>query len=142
AHHLQHLRRQGAAVRAVLAGALVNVERFTRDTAAVLGDTDDVEAELRGIAREIARTVLTDRIVALRRLLTGESQRFPDLAREYHERVPGRVVAMLADVMRRFDDNGVPDVAGPSTSPTWCSVRRWTAPCSAASSRPPTPSRP
>ena len=93
--------------REILAEALETAERFSAEAAATLADTDDVEAELKATARRLARAVLGGRIVRLRRLLIGEASRFPDLARDYYERAPGRVMATLAEALRRFDQRGL-----------------------------------
>ena len=45
-----------------------------------LEDSDDVEADLRGLARELLRLVMRPRILQLRRLVIGEAGRFPELA--------------------------------------------------------------
>lgn len=93
--------------REILADALATAERFSHDIAAALGTTDDVEAELRDIGTKLAATVLTGPVVRLRRLLIGEAERFPELATEYYERAPGRVMATLADGFRRCHQRGV-----------------------------------
>lgn len=99
--------------REVLADLFDTVERFTTESVRALGDTDDVAAELTAVAVRQARTVLTERVVRLRRLLIGEAHRFPELAGEYYDRVPGQVVSTLADAMRRYADRGVLTVDDP-----------------------------
>ncbi|SDI98789.1 transcriptional regulator, TetR family [Actinokineospora alba] len=92
--------------REILAVALDTAERFSRDMSTALGTTDDVEAELRDLGTKLAGTVLTGPIVRLRRLLIGEAERFPELAGDYYERAPGRVMATLAEGLRRCHERG------------------------------------
>jgi TetR/AcrR family transcriptional repressor of mexJK operon len=47
----------------------------------------------------LARAAVRAEVVALRRLLIGESRAFPALVADYYERAPGRVIDALA---RRF----------------------------------------
>lgn len=99
--------------REILADALATAERFSRELPSVLGTTDDVEAELRDIGARLAGAVLTGPIVRLRRLLIGEAERFPELATDYYERAPGRVMATLAEGLRRCHDSGSLRVENP-----------------------------
>jgi TetR/AcrR family transcriptional repressor of mexJK operon len=99
--------------REILADALATAERFSRDMSSALGTTDDVEAELRDIGTKLADTVLTEPIVRLRRLLIGEAERFPELAGDYYERAPGRVMATLAKGLRRCHERGALRIENP-----------------------------
>jgi TetR/AcrR family transcriptional regulator, mexJK operon transcriptional repressor len=71
---------------------------------------DDVTEELRELGLLHARAVLGGRIVPLRRLLIREASRFPDLARDYYERAPRKVMATIAEALRRFADRDHLDV--------------------------------
>ena len=73
----------------------------------VLPETDDVETDLRQVARRYLATVLNPELLQLRRLVIGESGRFPDLARTYYERAPGRTVAALASCFQRLAERGI-----------------------------------
>ncbi|GAA4682520.1 hypothetical protein GCM10023215_15690 [Pseudonocardia yuanmonensis] len=57
----------------------------------------------------LAGAVLGPRVLPLRRLLIGESRRFPDLAREYYDRAPGLVMRTLASCLREQPDLTVDD---------------------------------
>ncbi len=96
-----------ALFRAILGEAVDTAERFSVEVAATLGGTDDVETELTAVARELSRAVLGGRIVPLRRLLISEAARFPEFARDYYERAPGRVMTTLALGLNRFDERGL-----------------------------------
>jgi TetR/AcrR family transcriptional repressor of mexJK operon len=72
-----------------------------------LQDSGDVEADLRGLARQLLGQVMQPRILQLRRLVIGEAGRFPDLGRTFYEQGPGRTMAALATVFERLVDRGV-----------------------------------
>jgi TetR/AcrR family transcriptional regulator, mexJK operon transcriptional repressor len=100
--------------REVLGEAVRTAEQFSENVARELGATgDDVEGELRTTGVRLAGAVLGGRIVPLRRLLIGEAARFPELARDYYERAPARVMAALAEALDRFDERGLLDVDDP-----------------------------
>ena len=70
-------------------------------------DSGDVEADLRGLARELLGRVMQPRILQLRRLVIGEAGRFPELGRTFYEQGPGRTIAALATVFERLAARGV-----------------------------------
>jgi AcrR family transcriptional regulator len=61
-----------------------------------LSDAIDVEAELRGFAHRQMGRVMQPRLLQLRRLVIGESGRFPELGRLFYQRGAGRTIAALA----------------------------------------------
>jgi TetR/AcrR family transcriptional repressor of mexJK operon len=67
-----------------------------------LEDSADVEADLRGLARQLLGRVMQPRILQLRRLVIGEAGRFPELGRIFYEQGPGRTIAALATVFERL----------------------------------------
>jgi TetR/AcrR family transcriptional regulator, mexJK operon transcriptional repressor len=99
--------------REVLRESLDNAERFSTQVVAGLGDGDDAEDDLRRLGQLHAKAVLGGRIVALRRLLIRESGRFPDLARDYYDRAPRRVMATIAGALERYDARGLLRIADP-----------------------------
>jgi len=72
-----------------------------------LEETDDVEASLGEIARELMAVVEESRLLELRRLVIGEAARFPELGRVYYERGPGRTVEALAARFERLSERGL-----------------------------------
>jgi len=66
----------------------------------------DLEADLRGLARDQLATVLQPELLQFRRLVIGEADRFPDLAAIYYERGPGRVLATLAALFSDLAEQG------------------------------------
>jgi TetR/AcrR family transcriptional regulator, mexJK operon transcriptional repressor len=79
-----------------------------------LPETDDLERDLGHLARRYVAAVIQPRVLQLRRLVIGESGRFPELARSYHEHVPERVISTLADCLRRLGDRGLLRVDDPA----------------------------
>jgi TetR/AcrR family transcriptional repressor of mexJK operon len=79
---------------------------FVEDVARTLHDTDDLEKDLRGLARRYVTSVVRPHVLQLRRLVVGESARFPELARTYHERAPERTVTALASSFQRLAERG------------------------------------
>ena len=69
-----------------------------------LQDGGDLEADLRGLARQLLERVMQPRILQLRRLVIGEAGRFPELGRTFYEQGPGRTIAALATVFERLAD--------------------------------------
>jgi TetR/AcrR family transcriptional repressor of mexJK operon len=82
-------------------------DEFIAAMTVLLHDTDDVERDLRELGRRYVAAVMQPRVLQLRRLVIGESGRFPDVARAYYERAPGRVIAALAAVLQRLAERGL-----------------------------------
>ena len=83
-----------------------------------LEDSDDVEADLRGLARKLLRMVIQPRIMQLRRLVIGEAGRFPELGRTFYEQGPGRTITALAAVFERLAERGVLQLDDPQLAAT------------------------
>jgi len=83
-----------------------------------LEDSDDVEADLRRLARKLLRMVIQPRILQLRRLVIGEAGRFPELGRTFYEQGPGRTIAALATVFERLGERGVLQLDDPRLAAT------------------------
>lgn len=80
------------------------VDTFLEEIRTGLGE--GTAADLLALARRYVGFVVRPEVVQLRRLVIGEAGRFPDLAREYHEQVPERVVAALAERFRELGEHG------------------------------------
>ena len=93
--------------RAILDQAITTAERYSLAFGATAAETVDVEAALTALARELAASVLSGRVVPLRRLLIGEASRFPEFAAEYYERAPARVMTAVAGALRGFGERGL-----------------------------------
>jgi TetR/AcrR family transcriptional repressor of mexJK operon len=53
------------------------------------------------------------RLLQLRRLVIGESDRFPQLSRLFYERGPGRTIDALATIFERLASRGVLELDNP-----------------------------
>lgn len=78
-----------------------------------LADTGDLERDLRRFARRQLRAVMDPRLLALRRLVIGESGRFPQLGRLFYERGPGRTIDGLAMMFERLAARGALELDDP-----------------------------
>jgi AcrR family transcriptional regulator len=77
------------------------------DWTAALEDTDDLESALARLARELVGIVREPRLLELRRLVIGETARFPELSRVYFERGPGRAIHKLAETFDQLAERGL-----------------------------------
>jgi TetR/AcrR family transcriptional repressor of mexJK operon len=91
----------------IVLGVTENAERFVEVMALTLDGSEDVERDLRELARRYAASVLQPQVLQLRRLLIGESVRFPALGRAYYERAPERVVAALGSTFAALAARGL-----------------------------------
>jgi len=73
---------------------------------AELGDSRDLGADLRDLARRQLAQVVQPRLMQLRRLVIGEAGRFPELGRAFYERGTGRSTAALASAFERLAARG------------------------------------
>ena len=78
-----------------------------------LEDSGDIEADLRGLARRQLALVMQPRLLRLRRLVIGETDRFPQLGHTFYERGPGRTIAALATALERLAARGLLDLDDP-----------------------------
>jgi TetR/AcrR family transcriptional repressor of mexJK operon len=77
-------------------------------------DRDDVEADLRAMARRQVAKVMRPEVLRLRRLVIGEAGRFPELGRTFYELGPGRTIAALADAFARLAARGALRIDDPA----------------------------
>jgi TetR/AcrR family transcriptional repressor of mexJK operon len=83
------------------------------EDATALADSDDLEADLRALARAQLERVMQPRLMQLRRLVIGEANRFPQLGRAFYERGAGRSTAALAAAFERLTERGLLDAPDP-----------------------------
>jgi TetR/AcrR family transcriptional regulator, mexJK operon transcriptional repressor len=69
-------------------------------------DTDDIRATLTVTAKSWVRGVTDPSVIALRNLVTGELQRFPELGSAWRELGPGRFFPLLAAILGRLIARG------------------------------------
>jgi TetR/AcrR family transcriptional repressor of mexJK operon len=72
-----------------------------------LAHTADLETDLTALAADYLRAVLQEPVVQLRRLVVGEANRLPELARQYYDAAPTRVLAAFADCFGRLHRRGL-----------------------------------
>jgi len=82
------------------------VDEFVQSLVQAVHDAPDARTVLRDLARRYIHTVSRPQVLRLRRLVIGESGRFPDVARAYYERVPERMYAALADLLCELAERG------------------------------------
>ena len=98
--------------RDIVLGVTANSEAVITGMTSALRDAGVVsQAELRTVLTDLARRyldgVLQPRVVALRRLIIAEAERFPDLARTYFEQAPARAIELIADALRTYAERGL-----------------------------------
>jgi TetR/AcrR family transcriptional repressor of mexJK operon len=103
----------------IIIGVTATAERFAaglpRELASVRA-AEDLAPALRALARRYLASVMNPQVLALRRLMIGEASRFPQLAADYYERAPARVLAALADVFDRLGARGLLAVDDPASA--------------------------
>lgn len=94
-----HYAEKEALFTDVVAGVIAYAEEFARGLADAFANginAGNLRAALDDLGRRLALGILRPEVVALRRLLIGEARAFPEKAREYFDRAPGRVIEALA----------------------------------------------
>lgn len=101
-----------ALFRDIVEGVAANADAVVDLLSDAFGKTpattqDEFEARLRGVARAYLDAVLRPEVLSLRRLIIGEAEQFPDLARRYYEQAPARGVDVIAERLRPYVDSGL-----------------------------------
>ncbi len=81
--------------------------------AATLEDTDDLERDLHELARRLVVGVIRPEMLQLRRIVIGEADRFPDVARLWYENGPERTAVKLATRFTELAERGLLRVDDP-----------------------------
>jgi TetR/AcrR family transcriptional repressor of mexJK operon len=92
---------------AIILGSIATAEGFTTTAVGILRDTDDLQRDLREVARRYLATVMQPSVLQLRRLIIAEADRFPELARTYYERVPEHTVTTLGSCFEALAERGL-----------------------------------
>jgi TetR/AcrR family transcriptional regulator, mexJK operon transcriptional repressor len=79
-----------------------------------LGDSVNLQADLRDHARKQVTLVLQPRPMQLRRLVIAEAVTFPELGRAFYENGPGRTIGELTKAFQRLNDRGLLTVTDPA----------------------------
>jgi TetR/AcrR family transcriptional regulator, mexJK operon transcriptional repressor len=72
-----------------------------------LGDSTNLDADLRDHARRQLALILQPQPMQLRRLVIAEAVSFPELGRAFYELGPGRTIAELAKALQRLTERGL-----------------------------------
>ncbi|MGI9007900.1 MAG: TetR/AcrR family transcriptional regulator [Streptosporangiaceae bacterium] len=102
----------------IVLGVTRNSEAIIENLTAVLGSTEirtieDLGAVLTRLARRYLDGVLQPHVLALRRLVIAEAERFPDLARSYYEQAPARAIELIAAHLRDLTGRGLLQASDP-----------------------------
>ena len=101
-----HFPNKEALFADLVLGNADRVDEFVETVTGALAHPADVAAALRQVARHYLGVVTRPDVLRLRRLVIGESGRFPELARTYYDRVPGRMIATFAELFGRLAAEG------------------------------------
>jgi TetR/AcrR family transcriptional regulator, mexJK operon transcriptional repressor len=98
---------------AIITGDIDETEALTHDMVAALGDSEDVDRDLRRFARRHITDVTQPHLIQLRRIIIAEADRFPELARTWYANGPERAHAVLAEQLTRLARRGLLRVPDP-----------------------------
>ena len=110
-----HFEDKEQLFREIVLGVTANAEQIiTALTSALYASDINTVADLRIVLTDLARRyidgVLRPNVLALRRLVISEAERFPDLARTYYEQAPSRAIVVIADALCGFENRGLLDL--------------------------------
>jgi AcrR family transcriptional regulator len=88
------------------------------DEVVEVGDTGDLAEDLTDLARRQLGAVMQPRLLALRRLVIAEADRFPELGRTFYERGPGRTIDTLAQTFAQLAARGLLSISDPTLAAT------------------------
>jgi AcrR family transcriptional regulator len=102
-----HFADKQALFDAVCVRAIAEAERAGSDVVEALAESTNLPRDLRTFARKHLAGVMAPHLIQLRRMMIGEAQRFPELARAWHRGAPERGHATLARVITRLVARGL-----------------------------------
>lgn len=97
---------------ALFTEAVDDVITFAEEFANELGEAffdrvaNDPSAALNELGRRLALAIMRPPVIALRRLLISEAEKFPHLAQKYFDSTPGRVLDALTAGFEQLHDTG------------------------------------
>jgi TetR/AcrR family transcriptional repressor of mexJK operon len=110
----KHFGEKRELLFAIVTDALDSAAGSVREHILALADSTDLEADLTTLAGDYLRVVMQEPVVQLRRLVIGEANRLPELARLYYEHAPLRTLGLLADAITALHDRGLLNAPEPS----------------------------
>lgn len=108
-----HFANKEALFADLVLGNAARVDGFVAEISET-ATAEELAPALTKIARRYVGFVIRPEVLRLRRLVIGEAGRFPELAREYYERVPQRVYSALADLMSAYAAAGRLKITDPT----------------------------
>jgi TetR/AcrR family transcriptional repressor of mexJK operon len=79
----------------------------------VLQKTEDLDTDLRDLARWYSRSVTQPRVLQLRRLVIAEAVHFPELGQSYYQQAPKQSIDALADCFQHLAHRGLLQIEEP-----------------------------
>jgi AcrR family transcriptional regulator len=110
----KHFADKEGLFQEIVLGTIDQVGEPFYDAVPSLGETVEVEADLRALARGLVAIVMRPQLLQLRRLVIAEAGRFPELGRTYYERGPGRTAKALASHFEQLAARGLLTVEDPA----------------------------
>lgn len=89
------------------------VDELVRAVVRALGETRNLDASLRELARRFVKELMRPQLLRLRRLVIATADRFPHVGRAWYEQGFERVLATLAEGFQRLSEDGLLDVEDP-----------------------------
>lgn len=97
----------------IVTGNVDEIADPNTDEVLKLREAGDLERDLRRFARRQLRAVMDPRLLQLRRLVIGESGRFPQLGCLFYERGPGRTIDALTTMFEELASRGALELEDP-----------------------------
>jgi TetR/AcrR family transcriptional repressor of mexJK operon len=92
---------------AVISGDIAATETLTHAIVGALGESEDVEKDLRQFARRHIADVTHPDLLRMRRIVIAEAERFPELARTWYANGPEQAHATLAEQFEALARRGL-----------------------------------
>lgn len=86
--------------------AKIECQAQSDDAVAEITSSDDVRYALTTAAKRMTRFFMSDVGLQVHRIIVGESQRFPEIGREFYESGPAKVHAILRHFLQRAVEAG------------------------------------
>lgn len=113
-----HFEDKEALFSAIVRARVDEASDAVHDEIVGLASTHDAETDLRELARRQLERVMQPHIMALRRLVIGEAERFPELGRLFYDHGAGRTIDALAGTFARLAERGLLRVEDPFVAAT------------------------
>ncbi|GAB3652422.1 TetR/AcrR family transcriptional regulator [Glycomyces tarimensis] len=110
----KHFANKERLFTVIITEAIELAEASSHSALTALADSEDVATDLRHFARDHLRVLMDPQLVRMRRIIIGEAERFPALARSWYDKAPQRAAALLGEQFQRLDARGLLRVDDPS----------------------------